>query len=80
MFVAGVPTLSSMFPSYRGLLNEKNSVLFVQNDLTDFENKLMYVYINASRILNEKRKLSHAEYSKYTDEAFVKFLESIDFD
>ena len=77
MFIAGVPTLSAMFPSYKCLLNETNSILFEQSNTDDMKNKLIYIYHNASKILNKKRHLSHWEYFKYTDTAFIIFLKGI---
>lgn len=79
MFVAGIPTLSSKFPSYKTIINEENSILFEQNNIKDLYDKLMYCYDNAEKILNKKRDLSHEEYFKYTDDAFIKFLNSIEF-
>ena len=79
MFVAGIPTLSSKYPSYKTLLNESNSILFEQNNLKDLKDKLIYCYENADKILNKKRLLSHEEYFKYTDDAFIRFLETINF-
>lgn len=79
MFVAGIPTLSSKYPSYKTLLNEENSFLFKQNDLNDLEDKLLFIYNNGYKLLNEKRVLSHKEYLKYTDKAFISFLEAINF-
>lgn len=79
MFVAGVPTLSSKFPSYKGLIDDENSILFEQSNYNDLKEKLIFIYNNASKILNTKRKLSHNEYYKYTDEAFLRFLDNINF-
>lgn len=78
MFVAGVPTLSSKFPSYKGLLSEEESFLFEQNNLNDLESKLLFVYEN-NQLLNEKRIKTHSEYFKYTETAFISFLENINF-
>lgn len=80
MFIAGVPTLSAKFPSYKGLLNEDNSFLFEQNNMTDLENKLLDIYKNASKVLNNKRKLSFDEHYKYTDQKFLEHLSSIGFE
>ena len=80
MFIAGVPTLSSKYPSYKTLLNEENSVLFNQNNIEDLKEKLMYVYNNADKILNTKRELSHREYFKYTEDKFLTFLNAIGFE
>lgn len=71
MFVAGVPTLSSKFPSYITLLNEENSYLFEQCNNADLEKKLLYIYENGYKELNKKRALSFAERLKYTDEEFI---------
>ncbi len=72
MFVAGVPTLSSKFPSYKNLLNEDNSYLFEQCDNDDLEKKLLYIYENGYIELNKKRYLSYNERLKYTDDEFIK--------
>lgn len=77
MFVAGVPTLSSKYPSFAQLLNEDNSYLFDQGDLNSLEKTLMHVYDNAYLELNKKRVLSHKEYEKYTDKAFIDLTKQI---
>lgn len=71
MFVAGVPTLSSKFPSYNNLLNEDNSYLFEQCNNKDLEEKLLYIYENGYKELNRKRALSFNERLKYTDDEFI---------
>ena len=80
MFVAGVPTLSAKYPSYKTLLNEDNSILFEQQNNADLEDKLLYVYHEGYKFLNEKRKLSHKEYENYTSDAFIEFLKLNDFE
>ena len=80
MFVAGVPTLSSTFPSYSNLINHENSFLFEQNNKEDLKEKLLDIYHHSSETLNKRRKLSHLEYFKYTDDSFIKFLSSIQFE
>ena len=79
MFVAGVPTLSSKYSSYKNLLNEDNSYLFEQCNNNDLEEKLLYIYENGYKELNKKRFLSFKERLKYTDNAFIQLLEKVDF-
>lgn len=79
MFVAGIPTLSSTFPSYKFLLNVDNSFFFEQNNKEDLYNKLIYIYDNQKE-LEQRRFKSHDEYFKYTETTFVKLLNNIGFD
>lgn len=79
MFVAGIPTLSSTFPSYKFLLNADNSFFFEQNNKEDLYNKLIYIYDNQKE-LEQRRFKSHDEYFKYTETTFVKLLNDIGFD
>lgn len=78
MFVAGIPTLSSTFPSYKFLLSDENSFFFEQNNKDDLYEKLKYIFDNPKEL--EKRRIkSHNEYFKYTETAFIKMLKDIGF-
>lgn len=77
MFVAGIPTLSSKFPSYKDLLNEENSFLFTQGDKDDLKNKLIFAYKHSTDLLNKKRRLSFEERQKYTYSKFIETIEKI---
>lgn len=76
MFIAGVPTLSSNFPSSRFLMNEENSFFFEMNNKDDFKRTLLYIYDN-QYILNEKRRKSHENAKLYTEHAFIDILRTI---
>lgn len=73
MFIAGVPTLSSKYPSYFVLMSEKNSFFFEQGNYDDFVAKLKYIY-NHKNELSEKRFASFNEAKKYSEDVFVEFL------
>lgn len=78
MFVAGVPTLSSTFPSYNFLLNESNSFFFKQNDKEDLYRMLNYIFDNQQE-LESKRYESHKEYFKFYEPTFIQKLKEIGF-
>jgi len=73
MFVAGIPTISSRFPSVKYLLNDSNSYFFNGGNIEELADKLIYIY-NHKEELSKKRILSHDEYIKYTDKVFIEFL------
>jgi len=73
MMIAGVPTLSSAFPSVKDILSEKNSYFFTQGDFNDLVDKMEYIYLHKNE-LNDKRKQTHVLYEKYTPKAFLKVL------
>lgn len=78
MFIAGVPTLSSTFPSAKYLMNEENSFFFEQLNYDDLVKQLESIYLNPQS-LTAKRRLSFEEAKKYTLDAFVSFLKENDF-
>ena len=73
MFVAGVPTLSSTFPSSKYLMNKDNSFFFEQFNKDNLFLKLNEIYDNQQE-LESRRIKSHEEYFKYTESAFIKML------
>lgn len=78
MFIAGIPTLSSTFPSAKYLMNEENSFFFEELNYDDLVKQLESIYLNPQS-LSLKRKLSFEEAKKYTIDAFVSFLEENNF-
>ena len=78
MFIAGVPTLASTFPSAKFLMDENNSFFFKQGNKEDLIKKLEFIY-NNQELLSKKRVLSHIEHNKYTEDAFADMLKSIGF-
>lgn len=77
MFIAGVPTLSSKFPSYKDLLSDDNSFFFEQGSKTDLENKLLYIFENSQKELNKRRFSSFEQRLKYTDDKFLELIEQM---
>lgn len=78
MFIAGIPTLSSNFPSAKYLLNDDNSFFFNFKDVDDLKRQLLYIYNNPTELTN-RRFLSHQEYKKYNEDSFLDFLARIGF-
>lgn len=76
MFIAGVPTLSSNFPSAKYLMCKDDSFFFEMNDIKDLEKQLICIYNNQS-ILNIKRFNSHRNAKLYSEKHFIKEIESI---
>lgn len=78
MFIAGIPTLASSFPSAKYLLNTENSFFYNFKDVEDLKRQLLYIYNNPKE-LEKRRFLSHGEYKKYNEESFLNFLVEIKF-
>lgn len=76
MFIAGVPTLSSNFPSAKYIMSDKDSFFFKMNDIEDLENELMLIY-NNQQVLNKKRINSHNNAKLYSEERFIMIVETI---
>lgn len=76
MFIAGVPTLSSLFPNARNFMNDENSFFHRFNDIDDLVMALKHIS-NNKKDLNQKRINSSKEASKYFPDAFIGFLEQI---
>ena len=76
MFIAGVPTLSSLFPNALNVMNERNSYFFEFNNFDDLVAKLDYVYARKEE-LNSKRIESNKEAQKYFPATFIKFVENL---
>lgn len=76
MFIAGVPTLSSLFPNALNVMNERNSYFFEFNNFDDLVAKLDYVYTHKEE-LNSKRIESNKEAQKYFPATFIKFVENL---
>ena len=75
-FIAGVPTLSSSFARANEILSDKDSVIFVQGDINDLKNKLLFIYENQ----NILTKLSHNTIAKkeyYSVEKFEEYLTNL---
>lgn len=77
MFVAGVPTLSSKYPSYKDLLSENNSFFFEQGNKNDLKQQLIFIYENSVSELNKRRFSSFDERLKYTDDKFILLIREI---
>lgn len=75
-FIAGVPTLSSNFARAKDIFNQNDSIIFRQGDKNDLISKMLYIY-NHQTILNGMRKKSFEKKSKYSVEAFDKFLKDL---
>lgn len=73
MFIAGIPTISSRFPSAKYLINDDNSYLFEPGNVNELTDKLIYIHKHRHE-LSKKRTLSYQEHFKYTDEVFSNFL------
>ena len=76
MFIAGVPTLSSNFPSSRFIMNDENSFFFEQGNVNDLVAQLLFIYNNPN-ILESKRELSYLERLKYNYDEFLNHLNTI---
>ena len=76
MFIAGIPTLSSDFPSSKFLMNSDDSFFFEMNNKEDLKKQLLYIYEN-QRLLNDKRVKTHEKAKLYTEEAFMALLKTI---
>ena len=76
MFIAGVPTLSSLFPNALNVMNERNSYFFEFNKFDDLVAKLDYIYAHKEE-LNAKRIESNKEAQKYFPATFIKFVEGL---
>ena len=76
MFIAGVPTLSSDFPSAKYLMNKDNSFFFKMNNIADLERQLLFIYNNQTA-LNKMRIESHNNAELYSETHFIHELEMI---
>lgn len=76
MFIAGVPTLSSTFPSSVYLMNKNDSYFFEMNNEKDLENKLMDIYKN-QEALNEKRVKTNKNAQLFTEDKFIECVDTI---
>ena len=76
MFIAGVPTLSSNFPSSKFLMNNDDSFFFQMNNKEDLKEQLLFIY-NNQQLLNDKRIKTHENAKLYTAEAFSNLLMTI---
>jgi len=76
MFIAGVPTLSSDFPSAKYLMNKDNSFFFKMNNIADLERQLLFIYNNQTA-LNKMRIESHNNAELYSETHFINELEMI---
>ena len=76
MFIAGVPTLSSLFPNALNVMNERNSYFFEFKNFDDLVAKLDYIYVHKEE-LNAKRIESNKEAHKYFPATFIKFVEDL---
>ncbi|MGI6714005.1 MAG: glycosyltransferase [Bacilli bacterium] len=70
MFIAGIPTLSSTFPSAHFLMDDSDSFFFQMNDVEDLEKKLMHIYQNQD-LLNSKRMNSYKNAALYNEQHFL---------
>ena len=69
MFIAGVPTVSSLFPNAKNLLSEKDSYFFEQGNLDSFIETLVYISEHLDE-LNEKRISSFKLQYEYNEDKF----------
>lgn len=76
MFIAGVPTLSSNFPSAKYLMSKDDSFFFEMNNTDDLERQLLFIYNNQS-ILNKMRINSYKNSHLYSEERFITVIETI---
>lgn len=76
MFIAGVPTLSSRFPSSSLLLSDNDSYFFEQMNYADLVEKLKYVYLHSFE-LSQKRINTFELHFKYDKNSFFDFLRKI---
>lgn len=76
MFIAGVPTLSSDFPSSVFIMNEEDSFFFKMNSKEDLISRLLFIYDNQP-LLNEKRIKSHERAKLFSESAFIDALAPI---
>lgn len=76
MFVAGVPTLSSNFPSSKYLMSDADSFFFELGNISSLKNSLLTIY-NNQQTLNSKRINSSKNFSKYNEISFIKVLKEM---
>ena len=76
MFIAGVPTVSSLFPNAKNVLSEKDSFFFKQGSIEELANCLVSIYKNKDN-LNDKRVESHKLYNLYNEDHFLDMIKQI---
>lgn len=76
MFIAGVPTLSSNFPSAKYLMKSDDSFFFKMNNIADLEKQLLYIYDNQSA-LNNMRISCHKNAELYSEKQFINMVVKI---
>lgn len=75
MFIAGVPTLTSSFPSSHYMMSEHDSYFFKTGDIDDLVKQLEEIYQNKEQ-LNNKRVLSNKKIDDYSQKHFIDFLKN----
>ncbi len=76
MFIAGVPTLSSNFPSAKYLMSTDDSFFFEMNNIADLEKQLLFIY-NNQIALNKMRINSYKKAKLYSETRFIDEIEKI---
>jgi len=76
MFIAGVPTLSSNFPSAKYLMSTDDSFFFEMNNIADLEKQLLFIY-NNQIALNKMRINSYKKAKLYSETHFIDEIEKI---
>lgn len=76
MFIAGVPTLSSNFPSAKYLMNKDDSFFFEMNNIADLERQLLFIYDN-QKVLNKMRINCYNNAKLYSESRFINKIETI---
>lgn len=76
MFIAGVPTLSSDFPSAHYLMSFDESFFFESGNVNDLILQLREIY-NHQEPLNSKRVACHQKAAAYGEQAFIDQMKGI---
>ena len=76
MFIAGVPTVSSLFPNAKNVLSENDSFFFEQGSVAELAERLVSIYKDKEH-LNSKRIASHKLYNLYNEDHFIDMIKQI---